>query len=399
MFFINGLNVLSFIGYPKVDEYFIPAPAFFTFLILFIILQFRGSVNWKLEFMGVLLLFFICVFNKFTGRSIALNALLPSLLMPILVSVILSNFQRIKLNYKLLWNLIISFYIINSMIAIFEAITHIVLFPELGFETGFNEESSGFRSYSLYGHPLVNSYITCTLMNVILLSSRYSFLKKYVLWFLGFFAILCFNSRFSLVISLACFCFYNLFFLNSTGRISAKQKIFTYILFIFVGFAILCLFSFGFGDRFLSDGLYDEGSAGNRIRIFVVIGYLYDSGIQNILFGLSEDNLERLLYSVDFLEKMENPWIIFLLRYGFVFLLSLLWFFYQLFKKQFEPLSKKFSLFIFIPWILMYSSSNALAAGELHMVTLFVVVFIYKNYLYHDSKNNSLLLALNRSNT
>ena len=62
-------------------------------------------------------------------------------------------------------------------------------------------DSYEFRSCGLWGHPLSNSCILSLMMPFILLQNEFSIKKKNLLWSIGMLALLCFNSRFSIVLS------------------------------------------------------------------------------------------------------------------------------------------------------------------------------------------------------
>lgn len=85
--------------------------------------------------------------------------------------------------------------------AVIERILKVHLLGESGDDTISFMESYEFRSQALWGHPLSNAGLMTYLLVFILQDDEFSVKKKNILWGIGMLALLCFNSRMSIVCS------------------------------------------------------------------------------------------------------------------------------------------------------------------------------------------------------
>ena len=372
MFFLTGTNVLMALHYPQLSDESFLIPSVLLTYILGIFGYFTKIKNHKYEFLLILLLIFILAFNFLTRKDMAFWALVSALLGPAIFSVVIKELNT-NINKTKLRRIIYIFYIVNCLLAIGERLMKHCLFPNLGFETGFNETSTDFRSFALYGHPLSNSAITLLLMNVVLIS-KMPINKKIGMWFLGFCAILCFNSRFALVLgslSYLCYIIKEVFF--SRNRIKYKTLYIFQVLLIAV--IISYLLTQGFGDRLTNMGLYDDDSAGARIQIFSIFN---ESKWSDFIFGLPYHDVVSLqLRSGTGDLIIENCWIVFLLRYGFIFLILMILAYIPLIRYYLSGYSKFAQFLVFVPWLINISSSNSLSAGGFAIGTLFLVLYTF----------------------
>lgn len=259
------------------------------------------------------------------------------------------------------------------MIAIFERLTQHYMLPNLGIDNVLADDKYGFRSIALGGHPLANSCITTTIMTFILLSNIRNE-KKLLLWILGFISLLCFNSRFSLVIAASIFFIFIIKELTSS-KTSLKWKVLYIIYVLIMTIAAVKLLSMGFGDRLTSLGLFDAGSAGVRIYIFSMFE---GKSFSDFIWGIPYSEVEQLQYE-SHTENLiiENCWILFLFRFGFIFLSIMIVAYIPLFKKFLSSYNLFSKCMIIIPWIIIISSSNSLATGGLAITTLLLLIYTY----------------------
>lgn len=378
MFFLSGTNVLYSIHYPKE----LPPLAFWGIFLLVLSLGIQKLIYYKTELMLIGLLVLVMIFNYITGRDIAVVAYLTAIMCPPFFSYIIEKLKW-KIKKNKLQKIIYLFYITNCVLAIFERLTYHCIFPNLGFETGFNEWNDEFRSYSLYGHPLSNGEITLLLMNVILWSNL-NMKKKYALWLLGFAALLCFNSRLAILLSILVYIVYIIYNLFCTKERASKK--YFYVLNTILGLAlILYLFSIGWGNRLVNNDLLD-GSA--SVRIFIWDIFKRQSWV-TFLFGQKYSFMEQLMLRNGLSDYIiENCWILFVFRYGILFLGLMVVFYVPLFIKYLKHYSLIARFLIVVPWLIYISSSNSLATGGLSITVLLLVL-----YTFNDTKNNTLLLA------
>lgn len=152
---------------------------------------------------------------------------------------------------------------------------------------------SGFRSTSLWGHPLYNALIVSTFMFFII-TSNLKLKYKFGLYFLGYFAILGFNTRGSMVGDALMLGIYVLYYIVFSKNISIKKRMrllwVTVIAFISGAFL---LFSMNFGGRLLEMGLLDDNSAQTRIDVFSIFQYF---DMEDFLFGLFGVKINLIKY-------------------------------------------------------------------------------------------------------
>ena len=377
--FINGTNVLASLHWPLTLS-----PAEIMFFIVFLLYPKGKTSSNKYEYIGIFLIILVLGFNYLTSRQLALAATCTALMQPLLVSVFMKhNFQ--KCNVKNLKRIVLAFYVIECCLAIAERLLRFHLFPNLGIDSEYIDWNE-WRSYSLLGHPLANSGMVLLLMNFILVD-RLSVKTKILLWFLGLVALLCFNSRFALVLAVICFGLYGLIIIFSRRGSISKRIIFIVTA---IAFAIILqyFFTIGFGDRLVNLGL-DDGSSQTRLRaldLFVYSGKTW----QDLLFGTTYSDFSSISIASDMSGiVVENFWIQFIFRYGIIFTLLITLVYVRLFYEWFKGYTLLNSFLIIAPWIVNLSSSNSLATGGISITILLIFTYIFK----YDSKNNTLLLA------
>ena len=99
---------------------------------------------------------------------------------PLAVIFFTENNFRLKKSAKKYLRIVKCFYLLECFIAIFERVTLTRIFPNLGFDTGFEEYSEGFRSYALLGHPLSNAAMVLLLL--IAVSVAITYLSMFIGW-------------------------------------------------------------------------------------------------------------------------------------------------------------------------------------------------------------------------
>lgn len=202
-------------------------------------------------------------------------------------------------------------------------------------------------------------------------------------------ALLCFNSRFSIVLSAVVY-----ILLNYKNMIYSRHRV-KYVLCIGLISAVFLymLFNTSFGGRLFDLGLYGDASSMARTEIldifqavdyreFMFVGIPYE----DIIYIQAMAGLDYLI--------IENPWIIFIFRYGILQTFAMILFFIPLFHKWLTPYGKFNAWVICILFLSLVSSSNSLAVGSTAIAQVYLFAFAFKNQKNkYDSKDNTLLLA------
>lgn len=339
----------------------------------------------------ILLITFILlysVFKLYTDHSEGIKASLIQILgAPIIFAALYkTTINRIipDSNLKLwqsFYRFLLYFFICVAGIAIIELLIGRPILGWLPDDTTIyitTEEISNFRSCSLLGHPLYNALCISIIMSFVLcspLKNKY----KYLLWLFGYIAILCFNTRSSIVghlLLLSIYIFYNIFW---GKQINIKNKVLTLFIFTIIIFSIIFLINtIGIGGRLIELGLFDEDSAQTRIDIWTIFNF---TDIKDILFGINSDQFSLLLYQSG-LFVTENYWIDQLFRFGIVFMIPYILFYIAFCKKIYKGYGIFRSMFTCMTFILISSTNNSLSTNYLAIVIflLCIIIFHPKNF-------------------
>lgn len=265
----------------------------------------------------------------------------------------------LQLKKKMLRVLII-FFVVECGVALIERILGYTIFPWIGGVTlDIETMKTGFRSVSLHGHPLNNALMVSTMMSFLLLSPLKP-VYKFSLWLMGFLAILCFNTRSSMIANtllLGVYVLYSLF-ADKTMMWRNKNKVLVISVIVF-----LCgyfLFTNGYvGGRLLDMGIMDEHSSKARINVWNMLNHF---DILAHPLGVSYGEMRRIAY-VSGVLFIENFWIIWLIRFGYIFLVGYV-IVYCVFLKDLNKNYTRFQFFFsFGTFILIASTNNSLASG------------------------------------
>ena len=243
-------------------------------------------------------------------------------------------------------------------------------------------EDSAFRSFALIGHPLQNALIVSTIMSFILIS-RLHLKLKFILWGIGYLAILSFNTRSSMVGNVLILVVYILHEILYSKQYTKKQKngMFTFLV-SFIIIAFISVFVYGVGGRLREMGLYDEGSASVRVDIWKIFDVL---PLQKFLLGFDFDQMERIMLGAG-VEVTENFWIDYLLRYGLIFLSIFVMLYYILIKKLYQGYSRFHILLTFLAFILIASTNNSLSTGWHPIFIYLVCIVLFKPSFFNENK-------------
>lgn len=365
-----GPNVLYSLGYYNFSFLSKFNLSFLLFFAAFL-LQIDGTIfKERIELCLFVYMVALSVMTYLLVGETYMHESLTAVIFPPLFLILLKKVDRC-INWKNLSNMVYIFFIINSTMAIVEYVRGAIFFPTLPGEKelffwGY------FRSMALKGHPLANSGITCLIMMFVMLYCK-SNVKKSLLILLGFLAILCFNSRFTLVVSslmFALFVVYEVF----VRKVRFRWKFFYLITVVGLICLTVYLFSMGWGSRLVEYGLVGDDSSMVRVEILNIFNY----GWTNFLIGVPPNDVKCILTSIGFRGIIENCWILLMLRYGIPFLLIAIVLYTVLFRKVLLGMNRWEASFVVIPWLAYTSSSNSIATGGMGICTLMLLIFIFK---------------------
>lgn len=361
MTFLLGSNIITSLPINMHYWNYLTDIAFIGLVIVFLT---RKSIKKDIPFRIMMAYMFLCMLliNHYlhTGIFQYTFALFGG---PILAEVYYSKEE--KYHYELLqarkW--LIYIYIIECVLSIIERVLQHNFLQWSDEDVIFMDSyGSGFRSYGLLGHPLQNALMVSIIMSFILIS-KYSSKKKYILWALGYLAVLSFNTRSSIVGDALVFAAYMLHESYKVRSIGKKITIFVTLLLSAFGLFLILSFT-SWGGRLMNMGLFDSGSAEVRVNTFQIFDY----------FSLSTFSLpgtdSQYVMNISKIWATENFWIDWLMRYGYLMLIPYLVFMVMLVKKKFKGYKPFEVILTTATFLLIASTNNSLSAT-------FVPVFLY----------------------
>ncbi|SEA33868.1 hypothetical protein SAMN05192529_11448 [Arachidicoccus rhizosphaerae] len=317
------LNKIGYVGGDTGPAYFKILPSTYIILIGFVfVLFYKAEMFWsilyrkKYGFALLALCLLLLMYIIFQKRTSAISFIGDTLIASAMLAIILPKYDY-KLNLSV-QRIILIFFVVDCLFAVVERLLSRNFFPPLSLNVLTDYYEAAFRSTALLGHPLNNALNLIVIMGFLYLS-RIKY--KNLLLLLGMIALLCFGSRGAIYgflgLTILHYFIYRYLYNKSTfSLIKSNSKFYTYLYFIFGGLVLTGLLFFThFGDRLLSVSLYDEGSAGARVRILSIMDYV---SVNEILWGISSHKIEVLQMKLD-LAIIENFWLQWILRFGLVF--------------------------------------------------------------------------------
>ena len=375
-----GENIINNIGVPSLFVDLI----YLLSAICLLIINYKKSIFSEYGYLQILIIFLslYSLYNVFIvrgegSRQISLLLCSPPLL--------LACFPRDTIRTKILWDslfkVLIMFFIVECSIAILERIFQINFFPWSQNEKGVViaetfDNVKVFRSCALLGHSLQNALTVSTIMSFILVS-KLKDTYKYSLWLLGYIAILCFNTRTSIVGNILILLVYSFVQVFGMGKKKTTFS-FTSLLRIIPVIALIAVFvlSFDLGGRLFEMGLVDDSSAQVRINTWSIFNYF---DLSDFLFGLSPDKV-RLILIKSGIRTTENFWIDFLLRLGLIVLLIIVIIYVKLVSQIYRGYKMIPRFFTAVTFVLLASTNNSLSATWLPLFVYLFSIYAFKHY-------------------
>jgi hypothetical protein len=288
----------TYIGWLANGMYLIALP------ILFSSINKKGN---KAEWLYIGVMILGLVFHAFLPDS-EKYTIKDSLQWVFLVVLIIAS-QKYK-TPQLLFYTLLTFFITNCVLAMVEYKLQTNLF-DYRFVEGFSNftEKTEFRAFGLMEHPLQSANITLIIMSFIMISKDIKRSLKIVLLTLGTLAVLCFNSRFAIII---CFCMlaYRYFLYNVKPVIAIILGVLVYALFLSDIASFVQQNSQIFGRLAEKNSLSDDSSL-TRLLSYM---YFWNAGwsLQDILLG------GRIIYIPGTEYSLENGALLTISWWGWV---------------------------------------------------------------------------------
>ena len=287
------------------------------------------------------------------GNSKANFFILDTLLAPVLLVMVLQH-QTDEFKGRVLYWLKI-FFVANCGLAVVErALSAVIIRPteEAVFES--------FRAYGLLGHPLNNGLVVGFLTLFLVIISRNTSTKFFYL-VLGIMALFAFGTRTALGAVTLGFPLLLYFDLRNYNKDEAARRFYTYLVlfFVMVGLIGFVLVATPFGERIFTSAGFDDDSADVRVRVFDMFRHF---SVNDLLLGISEDQITATMY-LENVDIIENFWIIWTFKYGFLLTALLGLFLVRYLFSLFRPLAIPNRLILVGVVLLMASGNNSLATN------------------------------------
>lgn len=343
--------------------------AFYPLAAAFIISCLSRPIVLKKNTFFVLILLTLCIFNSLTGRDANWGPTMSSIIMPFMFAQVLGcQASKYEILGQKIQKIILWFFVINACLAICERALSFHLFKA----TSIIRDMRDFRSSTFFGHPLSAASAMSVIMCFISVSKLRPNTRIWLL-VLGFFSLLCFNTRFAIVIMgmTMTIVVLRMYFVE---RLSTSTK-FGIFLFVCVSVIALTLMitETSLGGRLARMGLMDnEGSAQARLMIWDVFKKY---AIEDFLLGFNYAQTQHILHSAKLYGIInENPLIIFLFRFGVFFTLIFIVLYYRLFMGLLRKASNHVRFITIIPPLLILGAFNSIGEGDIAL-NVWVICF------------------------
>lgn len=297
--------------------------------------------------------------------------IVDTLMMPAICAMLMLMFD-LRFQKRILF-LIIALLVVNSIIAIGEALveTNLIPYTVAGKVT---LELYMFRSTGLLGHPLKNALITGTVM-MLVLTLRIGTLSRILLLGVMFLSLIGYGGRTSFVLVILMLMVYGISVASSNlvhGRYH-YLRIMSGIVGAFFALAVIIgvTVAAGIGERLFETLTKWDNSASVRVNNWAALDFMSTA---DVLFGMSPTAIENIVYRLSLVYELgviENFWLGLLMQLGvvglvpFIFALGyILWYFWR----NSQAPGRMAIVFFF----LAASTNNALSTKNIALIVLFV---------------------------
>lgn len=387
-----GPVVLAVMGWPVEGDAFKELHLYPAYYILLVYVLFAFVTNRMDKFdcgaaiRIIILTFLWYIGSKVLGEPRSKMILFNSMALPAMYFIFYRSLKGDE-NRKMVKNILIFMFLLNSLMAIYERLTMTLLFPFDIIRSDFFMDRvtdyTFFRSSALLGHPLTNALMMAIVMAFILISKLHSILK-YILYFIGMVGLLCFNSRAAIMISGGVL---GLFLMRLLFK---KESSFLHRLFAFFMLAISVLLGIymlrsGFGGRIEENSdLSQDDSTLARIQVWDIF---LQGDITDFLWGMSGNDAEKIAFQVMGIVHIENWFILSSMIVGLVITTIVVILFVPLFRKMIRPYDRFSSFLIILVVVGLSSTNNSLACGVQAIAMFFACSYAFEGDLYSVSQD------------
>lgn len=313
---------------------------------------------------GVLLFLIVMLIVTFFFSKDDLVGVIGWITIPFICAITLSLDKK---SLKGMQVVLIAFFVVECLLAIYERQYNIVLFPyveddyyQLMVEQG---QTWQFRSSSLLGHPLFNANFVSFSLCLLLCCDRIKVIYRYILALLGLFAILGFNARGATIVT-SCLVLYKLYMILKGQKSKLNKYLFYALIVVSLYYAIDFVMNSDWGGRLMQDELMD-GSAQTRLSFSE-----YFNKISLVSFPSW----------VNKVNKSENSYLFILISYGVFIGVSLIYYMIKLFFHYIRPYENQVKILLLISAIGVGSMNNNLSGPGL-FTWFFIYILAFRNEL------------------
>lgn len=361
-------NVANYFGIEQVGTL---SSMLLILVLVFRLLKTQGDLGLRTYFKDEAAILLICVLIIIAyfvqGYYANISNLIFFMLLPLLVSVLVAvQSTKVKINLK---TIIIAIYFLECILAIYERVFTVNIFPYNIDADVVDVENWMFRSTGFFGHPLTNAVVVSTI-NGFILCEKFSDRFKLLSFVVGFIALLCFNARGAIIIQ----SLIGLFFLGLLIKQNKTLRILPLVMFA-CGMAIYLLFYTSLGGRLIHEDEILDGSAQTRLDVFRAFNYISDT---DFLFG-NPNNYLRITELLG-AAGVENSYIVMIINYGIILSLLLFVALYRMINNHISKFSFIHKCILLSSFLVVGSLNNSLAGSTPWIVFLICIrVFYLKN--------------------
>lgn len=281
--------------------------------------------------------------------------------------------------------ILVYFFIVECLVAIYEASTRSVLFASLKDETLIGMQLWTMRAYSLHGHPLANGAIVSLLSLSFIITNNFSKVVKLMLVVLGFYSILCFNNRGSFFILGGCAFLYISYYII-LGKADLLQKVF-FIAILVVAMCyvwdIVC--NSYIGSRIFNSemSMNDESTQGH----LAALSFLNMLDLPGWLFGVPADLIYGSYMKKIHAVAVESSVVLYILVYGLIYSIAYYVFLFK-FILTFQT-GKIMRCLIALMVMLTLNTCNLIFDSNPYISLLVLCLYCFKTNFTNEVINNS----------
>lgn len=299
--------------------------------------------------------------------------IIDTLMMPAICALTMLMFD--DRGQRRVYMLILAFIVVNSLLAIGEAVLQARLIPfTIGGKPVGREQY--FRSTALLGHPLTNALVTGTML-MTLLGLRNGIVWRALLFGLLYMAVVSFGGRTGFALTALLLGLYAV----CVAAVNLVRGRYNYLrimsgiiaAFFTVGVLASVVIGTNLGDRIVGKLFLYDDSASVRVHNWAALDFM---NTNDVLFGMPQSAIDYILFRLHYLYNVtviENFWLGLLMQVGVVglslFVIGLFAALVQLWRRS-EGAGKMAIVYFMI----VASANNSLSTKNISMIMMFLAV-------------------------